>query len=243
AGGDIPGVDFVLDPGSTVQGAVSLSRNGDPFPGTAIVMFSEDGREQPLHSVETDSDGSYLAFGIPAGIYCIQADAPWGCGARDVFFPDAFEFSAAQPIQVGTATSVTGIDMALPEGNFDLNIALRMPRRWVDPGEVFGLTMTVDNDGPLLTDLPVFLLLDIQGAIYFWPSWSLWSPPEATGLDFMAASLPEAASEIVILPEFIWPQLGFDMDGLRFIGAITNWSMTDLASDVEIEEWSFDGNP
>lgn len=240
---DIPGVDFELQPGSSVTGRITWLRNSEPFTGCGITLFTLEGREQPLHSVTSVTDGSYVAFGIPAGDYIIMADAPWGCGARDTYYPDAADSSQAIPVSVETATTVDGINIALPEGNFDINIGLSMPRRWVDPGELFGLKMIVDNDGPVLPDLPVFLILDIQGALYFWPSWSLWAPPEALGFDYLAFTVPEDTSEIIILPEFIWPQLGFDMDGLQFIGAMTNWSITALASDVEVEEWSFDGYP
>ncbi|MBN1297470.1 carboxypeptidase regulatory-like domain-containing protein [bacterium] len=243
AGDDIPGVDFSLVSGGMMTGRVMEKVTGQPKVDCRIRIDGTDGLEQPIHTVKTQPDGTYLAYGLPNGVYRILADAPHGCGAQDAYHPNAPAAADAAWVTTTAGDTVTGIDIELPEGNFDLNIALKMPRRWVDPGEVFGLTMDVENDGTELTALPVFLLLDIHGAIYFWPSWSLWDPPEFIGLDFLAVDLPPGSSSITILPEFIWPQLGFDMDNLFFIGAMTSWSLAIQASDVEMEEWSFDGYP
>lgn len=241
AHGDIPGVDFTLVSGGMISGTVIEQRNLEPREDLDVVIYSPEGIEQPIHSVSTDGDGHYTAYGLPEGGYKVLADASWGCGARDTFFPAAAELSGGSTVMVDSGIHVEGIDIGLPEGNFDLNIELKMPRRWVDPGELFGLRMTIDNDGPELTDLPAFVILDVQGALYFWPSWSFWNPDQQTGLDFQLLKVTEDDSEVEILPEFIWPELGFDMDDLHFMGALTNWSMTGLASDFEIEEWSFDG--
>ena len=232
----------MLSPGGTISGHVIERRNQEPKTDFEMIIYSPDGIEQPIHGVKTDELGSYTAYGLPAGGYKILANSPWGCGTCDTYYLDSEDIAGASSVMLGSGTDVEGIDFSLSEGNFDLNIELKMPRRWVDPGELFGLRMTIDNDGPELADLPVFLILDIQGALYFWPLWSFWDVSAQTGLDFQLSTVPVDDSEIVILPEFVWPELGFDMDDLQFIGAITNWSMSDLASDIEIEEWSFDGH-
>jgi len=241
SGGEIPGVDFILSPGGTISGQVIEQRNQEVKSGYEMIVYSPEGIEQPVHHIKTDDLGHYSVFGLPDGGYKIKANAPWGCGVRDTYFPDSEDMANASTIMLSTSAHVDDINFSLPEGNFDLNIKLKMPRRWVDPGELFGLNISIINDGPDLENLPVFLILDIQGALYFWPSWSLWNSKQQTGLDYDLTTISAGNSSITILPEFIWPKLGYDMDNLQFIGAITNWSMSDLASDLEVEEWSFDG--
>lgn len=240
AGQEIPGVDFSLIPGGSIRGQVQEIRTQMVKPDCEIKAYSLDGIEQPIHTAATDADGLYDAYGLPQGSYYLYVDPPDGCGAAGIFYPDSIDGSGAEPVAVTAGHTVSGIDFRLPEGNFELNGDLDMPTRYVDPGEMFGLTYTITNKGELLTNLPVFVLLDIQGEYFFWPSWIKWSPPEHTGIDFREYSLDSGDTVIDVFPEFEWPETGLEMDGLRFIAAVTNWSMTGLASDVEIIEWSFE---
>ncbi len=239
AGQEIPGVDFILIDGGAISGQVVEKRTQSFKPGCEIKAYSLEGIEQPIHTAKSADDGSYLAFGLPPGSYYLYAEPPDGCGAAAVYYPDSIEVAGAEPVAVEVKQTVADINFNLPEGNFEISGDLDMPTRWVDPGELFGLTFTVTNKGEELADLPVFIVLDVQGDLFFWPSWAHWAPPAYTGVDFIRVTLPPGDRELVVFPEIEWPETGLEMDGLQFIAAVTNWSITGLASDVEVIEWSF----
>ena len=80
-------------------------------------------------------------------------------------------------------------------------IDLIIPDHDVQAGDVFGLDAMLMNPGPQV-EVRVFILLEIYGAFYFWPSFSLET-------DFMTRILPENSNEMMtVLPEFEWPPAG-----------------------------------
>lgn len=239
AGQEIPGVDFALNPGGSIYGTVHEIHSQAFKPGCEIKAYSLDWIEQPIHTALSGDDGDYVAYGLPQGSYYLFVDPPRGCGAAAMYHPFSLDQAGAQTLAVEAGQSLTGIDFYLPEGNFELNGDLDMPTRFVDPGEMFGLTYTVTHKGTPLAGLPLFVILDIQGQFYFWPSWTLWAPPVHTTIDYRMIDFDVGDTAVEVFPQIVWPETGIEMDGLRFIAAVTNWSLTGLASDLETIEWSF----
>jgi hypothetical protein len=69
------------------------------------------------------------------------------------------------------------------------------------PGDTFGLDALLMNPGPAI-QVNVFVILEVYGYFYFWPSFSETA-------DFMSFDLTENSdTNVEILPEFVWPPAG-----------------------------------
>ncbi|MBN1550268.1 carboxypeptidase regulatory-like domain-containing protein [bacterium] len=235
----IQGINFSLPPGSIISGSV-MNIFDEPVAQCEIIVFSTDGREQPVHQAVSDAKGSYIAYGLPAGSYYLQACAPNGCGFESRFYPSETSMATAQTVAVTPDTMAESIDFILPEGNFDLSVMLTMPKTHVVPGDPFSLTLSIANDGTHLDDLPLFILLQCFGSYYFWPSWQPFNPPDYPYIDYAFMDLDKGNREIVVFPQFTWPHTGIAADNLQFISAFVTWSVSDLASDPAFISWSFE---
>src|SRR5262245_45182180 len=60
-------------PKATLQGVVKLARNGEPFAGARVSLFSgsqpQDFRRTPLTTKITDSEGAFVFEGLDPGAY------------------------------------------------------------------------------------------------------------------------------------------------------------------------------
>ncbi len=235
---EIPGIDFVLPPGAVISGHVFQSLGG-VVRDCSIRVYNLDWIAQPIHQSISNDQGEYQAFGLPAGDYYLEADPEHGCGFRGNFYPDTTQENA-RPVHAEPLTITENIDFILPEGNFDVQLALDMPGRHFDPGDMFYLNLIIEHDGPELNQLPVFLILEGFGSYFFWPEWTRFNPPEQVSIDYDLRDIPSDETIIEVFSPFAWPHTGIDADGLRFIGAVTNWSISDVIGDPDVVSWSFD---
>ena len=88
--------------------------------------------------------------------------------------------------------------------------------------------------------MPLFLILDAFDTLYFWPGWTAYAPPDANDIDFRLTDFSQGDTAIAILPSIWWPDTGMSGSQLQFISAVVNRSMTDLASNLAVTEWSFE---
>jgi len=79
----------------------------------------------------------------------------------------------------------------------------------------------------------LFVVLDVFGDYFFYPSWS-------ETVDFETRILPEASSTTIDLLEFLWPSGAGGADGLRFWAAVTLQGTTELAAEVDSTEFGFE---
>jgi hypothetical protein len=236
---EMTGIDFELPPGGSVTGSI---RSGfdHAVADCSVTVYSLSWQEQPIHQAVTGDDGTYLAYGLPGGSYYLEAEPLHGCGWDTCYYPGTKNSDNAQFVTVTEHEITEDINFPLPEGNFDIDVSFEFPATHYSPGDAFSLDLIAQHSGPALENLPAFILLDAFGSYYFWPSWTRFEPPGHPHVDYTLINLNPGSNEIMVFPSFIWPVTGSSASNLEFLGAIVNWSMTDLASNVCRVEWSFD---
>ena len=76
------------------------------------------------------------------------------------------------------------------------------------------------------TDVPVFVILDVYGMMFFAPSFGAF--------DYYLDPIPPGMSTIEVLPSFQWPSGAGEAHGINFYAAMTNPEMTALLGDMDI---------
>lgn len=123
---------------------------------------------------------------------------------------------------------------------FPLGVRLTLPKYHLQPGDSFQIDAWLDNPGEPLTDVPLFVILEVYGSLYFWPSWSLYEPPESTMIDYARVSVPTGTSTINIIETCEWPDTGSDtVEGLHLFGALLNGDMTEILGEMAFVEWGY----
>ena len=112
------GIDFDLEQGFTIEGAVTEDGTGAPIQGAQVCVNADDGDRSFFTCADTAADGSYQTEPLPAGDYKVQVDAS-AQGFPIEFFdnvPDIGDaFAAADVVTLGPGPA-TGIDFALGQG-------------------------------------------------------------------------------------------------------------------------------
>lgn len=75
-------VDFSLDRGYSISGAVTDNTNGQPptDPGMVVNVFDASGKWCAFNFVDAESAGFYTTWALPAGTYYAEASDSWGYG-------------------------------------------------------------------------------------------------------------------------------------------------------------------
>lgn len=120
------------------------------------------------------------------------------------------------------------VSVALPP---KLGVTLSMPAHSFEPGDVCGLTLECGNPGEPLTAVPLFVLLDVLGTYWFYPTWNL-EPPAWVDVD-----VPTGVTSMIILEPFAWPEGAGSADGIYFHAAMTDKGITQLLGDMD--SWEF----
>lgn len=114
--GDIE-VNFALDLGGSISGAVTSAKTGEPLDFQAIQLWNESGED--VHTDHTEI-GQYYFQQLPPGSYFVVTQTSSSYGDElfdDVPCPGGFncDLSAGRAIQIELGTVVSGIDFALEE--------------------------------------------------------------------------------------------------------------------------------
>ncbi len=122
-----------------------------------------------------------------------------------------------------------------------LGVRLAISSTDVQPGDAFWLMGYLDNPGPSrMASTPVVFILDVFGYYYFWPSWSLYHPPEAQEFDFEFRDIVPGSTGIPVVSAFTWPDTGNQtVSGLRFYGAMLDQEFSSILGDYDYVEWGF----
>jgi hypothetical protein len=117
-----------------------------------------------------------------------------------------------------------------PPPTDELGVTLWMPDTEFQPGEPCSCKVTVNNPGPdTYTDIPLFVILDVYGGYYFWPTFS--------DFDYREISVDIGNADIEVLPEFPWPTGVGNAVGINWYAAMTDPAITGLFGLMDI--WTF----
>jgi hypothetical protein len=162
----LSGADFELLPGGVITGRITDSQ-GTPLDGV-LILLSRTQHNGPPIMARTDDRGIYRAFGLEPARYLLFArPAQWIDKARPagVYYRDASDASRAEPIEVGAASEIPGIDIVVrPPTLFQINGKIML----LNPADaprvrVLATAVTRSADSGMSTSVP----LDAGGAFHF----------------------------------------------------------------------------
>ena len=99
------------------------------------------------------------------------------------------------------------------------------------PGDEFHLVLQTVN-GAMAVDAHQYVILDVYGQYWFYPSWSQTVDYEQVAL------APEHDGAETIL-RFIWPQTADSASGIMFWAALVDTSDSALVSNLEQRQFGF----
>ncbi len=118
------------------------------------------------------------------------------------------------------------------------HVSLEMPDNYFSHGDPCSLTACLHNYSNPITNVPLFVVLEISGQFLFWDGWT-------DEVDWNRVYVGLGITVIPVLTAFIWPDTGDEtMDGLTFWSAMTNQDMTEmLGGPLGIGCWTFGFGP
>ncbi len=129
-----------------------------------------------------------------------------------------------------TPSSPTRPPQPTPECE-SLGISFEYPSNNFRPGDPFFLTVNICNTFRFpLVDLPLIVILELNGTFWFGPSWSSSS-------DHYQEEWQAGTSAFPVISEFLWPSDAGTYFGAIFWGAMTNPAITDIIGVYD--RWEF----
>lgn len=101
----------------------------------------------------------------------------------------------------------------------------------LSPGDTFLLERKVNNLSDIGIQLDEYIILDVFGELWFWPSWE-------KEMDWRASSFDAATEQTEEILRFTWPDISDNLDGIRFWGAIL-WPGSNSLIAYEKIEWGW----
>ena len=211
-GQTITAIDFALDQGGILEGTVTDEETGETlryFP--VSIDYTSD---TPLQYADnaTDENGRYRfeyleSGGLPAKNYYVRTHYNSAIFDNPEYTPSPTPTPTAPPGQ----PTYTPHPTSTPSPS-DLGIDLTISSNLFQTGDQFLLTANLYNNSPTAySDVPLVVLLDVAGYLFWYPNWSEifnWQP---TNLD-------QGSSQLEIL-NFKWPQVTGSGSGVFFYGA------------------------
>lgn len=192
-----------------------------------------------------NSDGDHQVWGNKAETtdnqwIDMQIDvAQWADGRDDVQIAfslqtdGGWEYSGWNIDDVKIAGLAPGDPMPTPTPG-SIGIDLKMNDTSLEENDPFLLTLDWWNaSADDLEDVPLFVLLGIDGTYWFWPDWSL----ELTH-DLMTLPAGSTGKDIEIL-SFTWPAVDGSMTGLEFISAFTSADYMEILGTFDTIQWEY----
>ena len=116
----------------------------------------------------------------------------------------------------------------LPQG---LTIDLILNQKVYYAGDHFLFTVNTYNNGPEIT-VDEYIVLDVWGTYYFWPSWS-------QNIDKVQRTLDAYSTDEQVILDFIWPFGAGSGSDIVFWGVYTYPDTYDLASNIDSVSFDF----
>ncbi len=237
---NISGLDFDLAPGGKISGRITRQDQDIPISGIPVEVYSLNLQKLPLHPVTSQADGEYTASGIPGGSYYVKAAPEPDMGYDAEYYSESMTIDGAIPVTVTIENTTGHIDFTLrsnisptPTPPIPLGVEIEMPRDYYRHGDLFYTDVRVANPGPPLGELPLFVVLDVFGQLFFWPSWRVYNPPEQTNIDYRLVDIISGVQIVPVLPAFRWPDVQGSASDITFYAALTNPEMTALIGEAD----------
>ena len=114
-------------------------------------------------------------------------------------------------------------------------MVIEMPATSFKPGDTFftNVQFCYMEDGPF-EELPVFMILDVYGALFFAPSFS-------ETLDYYMIDTAMTTELLIeVLPPFAWPAGAGEAQGITWIAAITDPGISMLIGEMDLATFSWE---
>jgi len=119
-------------------------------------------------------------------------------------------------------------------------LELQLPQLFFRPGDYFRLDLSMRNTSAAAFDgLNLFVLLDVYGDFYFWPSWIRYFPPDYLGINYQVVTIPPGERRMAIIDPFAWPVTGQSLTGIKFHAALTDPTITWIVGVMDSIDWGF----
>ena len=115
-----------------------------------------------------------------------------------------------------------GITFSLVLSSFDFH-----------PGDEVYMYAYVQNFEEPIENVPVVILLDVFGEMFFWPSWSQYDPQTGEGFDVQRMDIAHGINRIEVLPQMIWPDILGGLSGILLYGAMLTDDLTAIRGDYD----------
>jgi len=115
----------------------------------------------------------------------------------------------------------------------ELGVTIEMPSIHFYPGDGYYVKVICCNPGPeTYKNIPLFVILDIYGMYFFWPSFSTFDY-------YIIDYFPPGIVIVDIIIEFQWPYGTGSFGEACWIAAMTDESMTELLGSLDIACWGW----
>ena len=91
----------------------------------------------------------------------------------------------------------------------------------------------VQNFEEPIENVPVVILLEVFGELFFWPSWSQYNPQTGEGFDVQRMDIAHGINRIEVLPKMIWPYITDELSGILLYGAMLTDDLTAIRGDYD----------
>ncbi|MCD4653703.1 TlpA family protein disulfide reductase [bacterium] len=238
---DDPRVDlyFEFGVGTTGSGAGDAgAMNGEPGSMAAGMTFNYTGDNNSIDMLKIKTGGVGVLRNVsPDYLTMISKD-----GGTFKTIASSIEFGGLVDGSVSSLleeyTDFFDLDVSLPTptptpdpGDCDtLGVKISMPSHDFGANDLVNTIVTACNpDQTTYDNVPLFVILDVYGDMYFYPTFSEFA--------YETISLPPGETEIIVLPDFNWPEGLGETSGINWYAGMTNPEMSDLLGDYDM--WTF----
>lgn len=113
-------------------------------------------------------------------------------------------------------------------------VVLRIPAQHFVPGMVFQLDVDLYNSGFALTDVCLFVILEVHGLFFYFPDWN-----DLPDLSRIKLDVYSGVSRVPILRPFTWPDTVDGMAQARFLGAMTDPTVSRIIGSMDSVEFTW----
>jgi len=129
--------------------------------------------------------------------------------------------------------AVTHTSTATPS-NKPLGIELILPSNLLYPYSEFRLSAQLNNPGIPITGIPLFVILDIDGRLFFLPEFV-----EYPSIDYLSVNVGHGSQTIEIIPPFLWPEAAGSKSGVYFHAAMVHPSLNWIIGEPDTVEFGW----
>ncbi len=134
-------INFGLETGGTIKGAVTRDSDGNPVAGLSV--NAQEITTGKASYAQTQEDGSYTICGLPAGSYRIRVSS-WGTCYAGEYYGNTYDENSATPVPVAMGQTISGIDISLAIGGKITGIV----RRDADAQPIPGIYINAQESQP-----------------------------------------------------------------------------------------------